>query len=94
MLRLIEQINSLNIEGMPKVTKLYGHKGEFVNIVCKLPNGKLDKILDNNKMYYTAELPKSNSDRCFGVVTDKVQLAVFEYSKDGADAELILWKRM
>ena len=94
MEKLLEQINLLGIEGMPKVNKLYGHKGEFVNILCKLPNGKFDKILDDKKMYYTAELPKPNSERCFGVVTDKVQLAIFEYSKDGADAELIIWKRI
>lgn len=94
MVKLLEQINSLNIEGMPKIDKLYGHKGEFVNILCKLPNGKMDKILDDNKMYYTAEVPKLNSERCFGVATDKVQLAIFEYSKDGADAELVIWKRI
>ena len=52
------------------------------------------KVLDDKKMYYTAELPKPNSERCFGIVTDKVQLAIFEYSKDGADAELIIWKRI
>lgn len=94
MKSLIDAFNSLGITDMPELTKLYGHKGEFVNIECRLPNGKMDKILDNNKMYYTAELPKQNSERCFGLVTDKTQLAVFEYSAGGENAELIIWKKI
>ncbi len=94
MEKLIEKFNELNIENMPKLSKLYGHKGDFVNIQCKLPNGQTAKILDDNKMYYIAELPKKNSDRCFGLVTDKKQLVVFEYGEGGKDAELVIWKRI
>ncbi len=94
MQKLIEQFNSLGIEDMPKLTKLYGHKGEFVNIECRLPNGETAKILDDNKMYYTAQLPKQNSDRCYGLVTDKKQIAVFEYGENGIDSELIIWKKI
>lgn len=94
MQRLIDAFNELKIEGMPTLTKLYGHKGDFVNLECKLPNGQFAKILDDSKMYYVAELPKANSDRCFGLVTDKKQLAVFEYSAGGKDSELIIWKRI
>lgn len=94
MENLIKKFNELNIENMPKLSKLYGHKGDFVNIQCKLPNGQTAKILDDNKMYYIAELPKENSDRCFGLVTDKKQLVVFEYGGGGKDAELVIWKRI
>ncbi len=94
MQRLIDAFNELKIEGMPTLTKLYGHKGDFVNLECKLPNGQFAKILDDSKMYYVAELPKANGDRCFGLVTDKKQLAVFEYSAGGKDSELIIWKRI
>ena len=94
MQKLIDAFNNLGIDGMPELKKLYGHKGDFVNLECKLPNGNIAKILDDNKMYYVAELPKENSERCFGLVTDKKQLVVFEYSKDGKDSELVIWKRM
>ena len=94
MEKLIEKFNELNIKGMPKLSKLYGHKGDFVNIQCKLPNGQTAKILDDNKMYYIAELPKENSDRCFGLVTAKKQLLLFEYGEGGKDAELVIWKRI
>ena len=94
MQRLIDAFNSLGIEDMPKLEKLYGHKGDFVNLLCKLPNGQMAKILDDNKMYYIAQLPKQNSERCYGLVTDKKQLAVFEYSEGGKDSELVIWKRM
>ena len=59
-----------------------------------IANGKIAKILDDNKMYYIAELPKENSDRCFGLVTDKKQLVVFEYGEGGKDTELVIWKRI
>ena len=94
MENLINKFNELNIEGMPKLSKLYGHKGDFVNIECELPNGQTAKILDDNKMYYIAELHKQNSDRCFGLVTDKKQLVVFEYGCGGSDAKLVIWKRI
>ena len=94
MQKLIDEFNNLKIEGMPTLTKLYGHKGYFVNLECELPNGKIAKILDDSKMYYVAELPKENSERCFGLVTDKKQLAVFEYSEGGKDSQLIIWKRI
>ena len=94
MQKLIDAFNELKIEGMPTLTKLYGHKGDFVNLECELPNGKIAKILDDSKMYYVAELPKENSERCFGLVTDKKQLAVFEYSCGGKDSKLIIWKRL
>ena len=70
MQRLIEEFNKLGIPDMPTLTKLYGHKGDFVNNECKLPNGKIAKILDDNKMYYIAELPKKGSERCYGLVTE------------------------
>ena len=44
MEELIKKFNELNIEGMPKLQKLYGHKGDFVNNECKLPNGKLQRF--------------------------------------------------
>lgn len=94
MQKLIDAFNSLNIQGMPTLTKLYGHKGDFVNHECRLPNGQVAKILDDSKMYYIAELPKQNSERCFGLVTDKKQLVVFEYSQGGKDSELVIWKRI
>ncbi len=94
MQKLINEFNNLGIKDMPELTKLYGHKGEFVNSTVKLPNGQFGKILDDNKMYYTAELHKQNSDRCYGLVTDKKQLAVFEYGKTGVDGELIIWKKI
>ena len=94
MQKLIDAFNSLNIAGMPELKKLYGHKGDFVNLECELPNGKTAKILDDSKMYYVAELPKENSERCFGLVTDKKQLVVFEYSEGGKDSQLIIWKRI
>ena len=45
---LIEEINGLHIEGMPKLEKLNALVGKYVNLDYRLPNGKIVKFLDDN----------------------------------------------
>ncbi len=92
MLTLIKKFNDLCIEGMPTLTKLYGHKGDKCNVECLMPNGLKAKIFDDSKMYYIAELSKENSENTFLLVTDKIQLAVIECSK--SENKLLIWKRI
>ena len=59
---------------------------------------KCVRVLFNELMYMLidimCELHKQNEDRCFGLVTDKKQLVVFEYGEGGKDAELVICKRI
>lgn len=92
--QLIDEFNALNIEGMPKVESLNALVGSYVNLEYKLPNGRTVKYLDDNATYLGNELECSNgSDRCFGIVANMDFLLVCTYGKNGADPELVIYKK-
>ena len=49
--QLIEEINNLNIEGMPKLESLSALVGAYVNLEYRLPSGMKAKFLDDNVTY-------------------------------------------
>lgn len=92
--KLVEEFNSLNIEGMPKVEKLNALVGAYVNIEYPLPNGKTVKLLDDNATYLGDQLESELGDgRFFGVIANSDILMVASYGKDITDPELILYKK-
>lgn len=90
---LIVAFNALGIQDMEEVTELNALKGSFINIEYYLPNGQILKFWDDNRIYLGNQLPKKNSDRCYGIVADEKYLMVSEYSAYGSDAEIIVFKR-
>jgi len=90
--QLINEFNGLNIKGMPKVEKLNALVGNYVNIGYPLPSGVTVKFLDNGTTYLGNQLEGENG-RCFGVIGNADFLLVSTYGKDGADPELILYKK-
>ncbi len=67
--QLIQEINDLHIEGMPKVEKLNALVGKYVNLEYPLPNGKRVKLLDDQTTYLGNQLEcEFGGDRCFGVL--------------------------
>lgn len=92
--QLIEEINALHIEGMPKVEKLNALVGKYVNLAYRLPDGSSVKFLDDNTTYLGNQLePEFGGDRCFGVLANMDFILVSTYGKDGADPELVLYKK-
>ncbi len=91
MQTLINAFNSLEIKDMPQLSKLYGHKGSAINFPVILPNGKEEKIFDDNKIYYTAELSNENKNLSFFLITDKTQLVVLR-KKQNEQPKIIIWK--
>lgn len=92
--RLLALFHQLGIEELKQIDRFYELKGDFINLECKLPNGQFAKLLDDGKLYYSAEVCKTNSSRCYGIAGDAQQLVVYEYGENGTDAELVLWKRI
>lgn len=91
---LIQEINDLRIEGMPKVEKLNALVGRFVNLPYRLPSGAEVKFLDDQVTYLGNQLePAFGGDRCFGVLASMDFILVSTYGKDGADPELVLYKK-
>ena len=64
--KLINEINELNVDGMPKVEKLNALVGKYVNLEYRLPNGQAAKFLSDAKTYLGNQLEcEYGGDRCF-----------------------------
>ena len=92
--KLIDEINDLHIEGMPKVEKLNALVGKYVNLEYRLPNGTNVKFLDDSTTYLGNQLESEfGGDRCFGVLANMDFILISTYGADGADPELVLYKK-
>ena len=92
--QLIEEINALRIEGMPKVEKLNALVGRFVNLEYPLPSGMNAKFLNDQTTYLGTQLESEfGGDRCFGVLANMDFILISTYEKDGVNPELVLYKK-
>lgn len=92
--QLIEEINELHIEGMPKIEKLNALVGSFVNLEYPLPNGSKVKFLNDGTTYLGNQLEsRFGGERCFGVLANMAFILVCTYEKDGKNPELVLYKK-
>ena len=92
--QLIEEINALHIEGMPKVEKLNALVGRFVNLPYRLPNGEEVRFLNDETTYLGNQLECAfGGDRCFGVLANMDFILVCTYEAEGANPELMLYKK-
>ena len=90
---LMDEINALQIEGMPRVEKLNALVGSYVNLPYRLPNGNTVKFLDDNATYLGNQLGcEFGGSRCFGVLANMDFILVCTYEENGADPELVLYK--
>ena len=92
--QLIDELNALHVEGMPKVEKLNALVGSYVNLPYRLPNGTAAKFLDDGTTYLGCQLePELGGDRCFGVLANMDFLLVCTYEAEGKNPELLLYKK-
>lgn len=95
--KLIEEFNSLNIEGMPKISELFALNGAFVNLAYPMPNGNTVKLLDDNEIYLGNQVECEFNDgsivKCFGLVAGMDFLLVCEYGENCINPEIILYKK-
>ncbi|MBQ6475648.1 MAG: helix-turn-helix domain-containing protein [Clostridia bacterium] len=92
--KLIGEINDLHVEGMPKVEKLNALVGKYVNLEYRLPNGQKVRFLDDAVTYLGNQLESEfGVDRCFGVLANMDFILVCTYEENGADPELVLYKK-
>lgn len=91
--QLIDEFNSLHIEGMPKVEKLNALVGKYVNLEYPLSSGKKVKLLDDEKTYLGNQLECASGNKCFGILADVSFLLVCTYEKNGENPELLLYKK-
>jgi len=94
---LIQEINNLDISGMPKIKELNPLNGTFVNLRYTLPNGKEIQFLDDTDIYLGTQVESEFNDgeiiRCFGIVANMNFILISEYGPNGDNPELILYKK-
>ena len=92
--QLIDEINALHIEGMPKLITLNALVGQYVNLAYPLPSGVPVKFLNDQTTYLGNQLESEfDAERCFGVLASMDFIMVSTYGRDGVDPELILYKK-
>lgn len=92
--KLIDEINALNVEGMPRLERLNALVGGYVNLEYTLPNGSKVKFLDDGATYLGNQLEcEFGGDRCFGIAANMDFIIISTYEKDGNAPELVLYKK-
>ena len=92
--QLIDEINALHVEGMPELKTLNALVGSFVNLEYRLPSGQKVKFLDDGTTYLGNQLEcEFGGDRCFGVLANMDFILVCTYEAEGANPELVLYKK-
>ena len=92
--KLMQEINELHIEGLPKVEKLNALVGKYVNLEYRLPNGTKVKFLDDEKTYLGNQLEAEfGGERCFGVIAGMDFILVATYEAGGKNPELVVYKK-
>ena len=92
--QLIDEINALHIDGMPEVVKLNALVGSYVNLAYPLPNGASVKFLDDSTTYLGNQIESEyGGERCFGILANMDFILVCTYEADGANPELVLFKK-
>ena len=95
--QIIEEFNSLHIDGMPTITELYPLHGAYVNLEYPLPNGTKAKLLNDNEAYLGTQVECEFNDgdikRCYGLLANTTFLLVCEYGENGTNPEIIIYKK-
>ena len=78
---------------MATVTDLNALRGGFVNLKYKLPGGQIISFWEDDRIYLGNQICKKGSERCYGLTADEHYLLVCEYGANGADAEIVIYKK-
>lgn len=89
---LIDEFNSLGVKHL-QVKDLNLLNGFYVNLEYRLTNGQSVQFLEDNKVYLGNQIEIPDSDRCYGLVADDKYLLVCEYGCNGANPQIIIYKK-
>ena len=92
--QLIDEINDLRIEGLPRVEKLNALVGQYVNLAYRLPSGETVRFLDDQATYLGNQLESEfGGERRFGILASMDFILICTYEKEGDNPELVLYKK-
>ena len=78
---------------MPELKTLNALVGGYVNLEYTLPGGQKVKFLDDGTTYLGNQLESESGGRCFGVLANRDFILICTYEAEGANPELILYKK-
>ena len=90
--QLIDEINALGFRELA-VADLNLLTGSYVNLSYPLPNGSAVRFLKDDDIYLGNQVERADSDRCYGVVANEDFILICEYGCNGADPEIVLYKK-
>ena len=90
--QLIDEINALGIKELA-VKDLFLLNGAYVNLEYPLENKTTVKFLNDDDIYLACQVERTSSERCYGIVANEAFILVCEYGCNGADPEIVLYKR-
>ena len=92
--QLMDEINALAVEGMPKVESLNALVGGYINLEYRLPGGSTAKFLSDGATYLGTQLPcEFGGERCFGVAANMDFILICTYEEGGENPELVIYKK-
>ncbi|MBQ3756318.1 MAG: helix-turn-helix domain-containing protein [Oscillospiraceae bacterium] len=92
--QLIREINDFHVEGLPEVKSLNALVGSYVNLAYRLPSGMEVKFLNDQATYLGNQLESElGGGRCFGVLANMDFILICTYEAEGANPELVLYKK-
>lgn len=91
--KTIAEFNALGIKDMPKLTQINELRGALINLEYTKPNGEKFKLLDDAEIYLGTQVIKEGTNKYYGLAANEEFLVVSEYGENGADPELIVYKK-
>ena len=92
--QLTSEINALLAAAdLPPVTGLCELAGAYVDLEYTLPGGRKARFLDPRNVYLGAQVELPTPGLCLGVVADAAFVLICSYRENGAEPELILYKK-
>lgn len=89
---IIAELHALGIPGL-RLTDLNLLNGGYVNLTYPLPGGGTARFLRDNDVYWGNQIEVPGSERCYGVVANAQFLLVCTYGCNGADPELVCYRK-
>ena len=94
---LIDEINSLDIDGMSKINDLFPLHGSLVNLEYLLPNKEKTKFLIDDEIYLGNQVECDFNDndikKYYGIIGDMSFILICEYDEDRNNKEIIIYKK-
>ena len=91
---LLREVNRLLAScGYPEAAALTELPGFYVNLAFPLPGGDRVQFLEDKNVYLGTQVELAGEEKCVGAVADEGFILLCSYGANGADPELLAYKK-